>query len=212
MTEIAYKDGLGAPGVAHFNPELGRRDAALVKSLALCNEDFEAIGAINTAAPAGDTDPSPINGRLQRLAQQLTALIIANGNMAQDIASLLDAFSTPVGSLPAFTRAATLDILTKRVSHAAGGDYEIQAAGASGETVRVFRVRLSISGATALQLWDGPSDTGALIEEWEFGSAGFLALSSDIHPLFEVGTANTSLVLKSSAAVSIKGVIQYEHI
>lgn len=33
------------------------------------------IGAVNEAAPAADTDPSGLNGRLQRVAQRLTSLI-----------------------------------------------------------------------------------------------------------------------------------------
>lgn len=52
----------------------GRQDDADSIPVALSTENAALIGAANETAPSADTDPSGLNGRLQRLAQQLTAL------------------------------------------------------------------------------------------------------------------------------------------
>lgn len=57
-----------------------------VQRMTLADDDVlvSRIGAANDAAPASDTASSPINGRLQRIAQRLTSLIggIGAGNDA----------------------------------------------------------------------------------------------------------------------------------
>lgn len=64
------------------------------------------VGAVNETAPATDTDPSGLNGRLQRLAQRITSLIsllptsLGQNTMANSLAVTLasDQSSIPVSS------------------------------------------------------------------------------------------------------------------
>jgi hypothetical protein len=68
------KDNVDTPAFT-FNPDLGRKSAALTRSVNLSNEDFAAVGALTETAPASDTASSGLNGRLQRIAQRFTSLI-----------------------------------------------------------------------------------------------------------------------------------------
>lgn len=59
---------------AKFPATLGRLPAAESLSIVLSNADQSLIGQINEAVPATDTDSSGLNGRLQRIAQNISTL------------------------------------------------------------------------------------------------------------------------------------------
>lgn len=200
MTEIAYKDGTGAPGTAQFNPELGRRAAALVRALALCNEDFAAIGAIDEAAPAGDTDPAGLNGRLQRLAQQQTSLAIAIGDMATDINSLLTAFSTPATGLPSFDFAAANDCTIVPFSQNTAVAHTVVAAPGAGLKAKLYGLILTAPADNVLTIGGGVDPLPLGI----YGAGLFLPPMAGGKPLMEA-QANTALTLTLGSASLVHG-------
>lgn len=103
MATIDVKDAVGAT-VAIEKPLIpGRAVAASSRPVAVSNEDFAEIQAINTAttamntrtgsvtevAPATDTASSGLNGRLQRIAQHFTTLIAKDFATQTTLASVL---------------------------------------------------------------------------------------------------------------------------
>lgn len=96
--------------------------------------------------------------------------------------------------------------LPLRINNAATlGDTVLVAAIASRKT-RVYSLRLSVAGATIVQIKDG---AGTVLEVFNFAGAGGGAML-DLRELpYYTGTANTALIMSSSAAVQVDGQLEY---
>lgn len=75
-----------------FPSSLGTKTAANSFSVTLSSDDDVLIGSLTEAAPGTDTASSGLNGRLQRIAQRLTAVLAA----LTSATSLSDASRVPV--------------------------------------------------------------------------------------------------------------------
>lgn len=75
MAQITVKDGTAVNVSVELPLAPGRAAAAASKPVAISTEDFAALGAVNETAPASDTASAGQNGRLQRIAQNITSLI-----------------------------------------------------------------------------------------------------------------------------------------
>jgi hypothetical protein len=98
----------------------------------------------------------------------------------------------------------TSDLTAARISFSATGDQTIVSATAS-QTTRVYRLRLTVAGATNISIKDGAASTLEIIQ---FAAAGMLVLDFNTRPYW-VTTANTAFILNSSAAVAVEGRIEY---
>jgi hypothetical protein len=74
MATIDVKDAAGVTVAIEKPLTPGRAAAASSRPVALSTEDLAALGATNETAPASDTATSGINGRQQRIAQNITTM------------------------------------------------------------------------------------------------------------------------------------------
>ncbi|MER9471100.1 hypothetical protein [Mesorhizobium sp. M0520] len=83
-------------------PTLGPKAASGSVSVTLSTDDDLLIGSLTETAPATDIASSGLNGRLQRIAQNLSALIallptaLGQGTMAQSLRVVLSSDQTPL--------------------------------------------------------------------------------------------------------------------
>lgn len=75
MTTMTVLDSTGATVAIEKPLTPGRAADAVSRPVALSNEDVAILGIVTEAAPANDTASSGHNGRLQRIAQNLTTLL-----------------------------------------------------------------------------------------------------------------------------------------
>lgn len=88
------------------------------------------------------------------------------------------------------------------INTAAIGDTTVSTATA-GQTTRVHRMRLNVSGATSITIKSGSTT----LEVLKFAAAGFLIYDFATRPWY-VTVANQALVLSNSAAVQVDGVVE----
>lgn len=100
----------------------------------------------------------------------------------------------------------TADLTFLKITNAAAsGDTTLVAATASVKT-RVYRMKLSVAGATIISIKDG---AGTTLEKFNFaGDGGALILDFSARPWY-TGTVNTAFILNSSAAVQVDGSLEY---
>lgn len=110
--------------IALFPAALGRQADASSFSVAISTEDAALLGALTETAPAIDTASSGLNGRLQRIAQNITTLF------------------------GRFVAAATLGDATAKPSTTAIGAWLVGYNGATGDLVRVSSVSYDMSAIT----------------------------------------------------------------
>lgn len=67
---------------------LGSTGAASSLATTLSTEDVARVGSVTETAPASDTASSGLNGRLQRIAQRITALMGTAGTAATNVLSI----------------------------------------------------------------------------------------------------------------------------
>lgn len=97
------------------------------------------------------------------------------------------------------------DLTVLRINNSAtSGDTTLVAA-VSAQTTRVYRMRLSVAGATIVQIKDGST----VLEVFNFaGNGGALILDLSDRPYYK-GSTNANFVLNSSAAVQVDGMLGY---
>lgn len=105
----------------------------------------------------------------------------------------------------AFEGAVTGIVRQKINNAAAAGDVPI-VAGVANQVVRVFGMRLSVAGATIVQIKDG---AGNVLEQFNFAGAGGAAVLDLRSVAFYIGTAGNALIVNSSAAVQVDGMLEY---
>lgn len=98
----------------------------------------------------------------------------------------------------------TNDLTAARISFSATGDQTIVTATAA-QTTRVYRLRLSVAGATNISMKDG---AGTTLEIIQFAAAGMIVLDFNTRPYWTT-SVNTAFILNSSAAVAVEGRIEY---
>ena len=87
---------------------------------------------------------------------------------------------------------------------AASGDTTLLVA-VAGQKHRIYGFRISVAGATAVQLKDG---AGTVLETFNFGANGAAFFELREEPYY-TGTANTAFILNSSNAVQVDGRLEY---
>lgn len=99
----------------------------------------------------------------------------------------------------------TTDLTTLRITNAAASGNTTLVTATASQTTRVHRMRLSVAGATIVQILDGAT----VLEVFNFaGNGGNVVLDLSDRPYYTT-TANTALVLNSSAAVQVDGRLEY---
>jgi hypothetical protein len=98
----------------------------------------------------------------------------------------------------------TSDLTAARISFGATGDQTIVTATAA-QATKVYRIRLTVAGATNISIKDGAATTLEIIQ---FPAAGMLILDFNTRPYWTT-TANTAFILNSSAAVQVEGRVEY---
>jgi hypothetical protein len=99
----------------------------------------------------------------------------------------------------------TNDLTGVRVNQTASGDTTV-VAGTALQSVRVYRMKLSVAGATVIQIKDG---AGTVLEVFNFaGNGGAVVLDFSTRPWYTTAAAN-GLVINSSNAVQVDGRVEY---
>lgn len=97
-------------------------------------------------------------------------------------------------------------IARQRINNAAAAGDTVVVAAAAGLVIRVFGLRLSVAGATIVQIKDG---AGTVLEQFNFAGAGGSAVLDLRSVAFYIGTAGNALIVNSSAAVQVDGMLEY---
>jgi hypothetical protein len=105
----------------------------------------------------------------------------------------------------AFEGAAT-GIARQRINNAAAAGDTVVVAAAAGLVVRAFGLRLSVAGATVVQVKDG---AGTVLEVFNFAGAGDSAVLDLRSVPFYLLTAGNAFIINSSAAVQVDGMVEY---
>lgn len=105
----------------------------------------------------------------------------------------------------AFEGAAT-GITRQRINNAAATGDTTVVAGVAAMAVRVFGLRLSVAGACVVQVKDG---AGTVLEQFNFAGAGGAAVLDLRSVPFYIGTPSNALIVNSSAAVQVDGMLEY---
>jgi hypothetical protein len=100
----------------------------------------------------------------------------------------------------------TPDLTQVKINNSAmSGDLTLVAATAASKT-RVYRMKISVAGATVISIKDG---AGTTLEKFNFaGNGGGVVLDSSSRPWY-TSTANTAFIINSSAAVQVDGLLEY---
>ncbi len=94
----ATADALKVTGSITTTPALGANTMANSQSVTIATDDAR-IGIVTETAPATDTASSGLNGRLQRIAQRLTSLILTAASTGAQ--TIVAGSATPVTILAA---------------------------------------------------------------------------------------------------------------
>lgn len=129
LPTLLVKNGAGAD-VTVSTPASGRQAATDSQAVVLSAEDLAALGVPAEAPPVDDTAPAGLNGRLQRLAQRLTAMLArlpaaigirsASDSLSVVLAQDHAALPLPVGAATAAAQAAQAATLTSIDGRLAG--------------------------------------------------------------------------------------------
>ena len=175
----------------------GRQAATGSIPVALATEDIALLGPSNETAPAGDTDPSGLNGRMQRLAQQQTTLKSAFDLMALDIASLLAASEPSV----------TSPFLSAVINIADASTATDVIAATAATKIRIYMMELEWNALAKISLYANGTG-GTLLRPYGFKDGGVKDLPYIGYPYFELPT-NEKLTLDSDVATAVTGIIYY---
>lgn len=97
-------------------------------------------------------------------------------------------------------------IARARINNAAAAGDTVVVAAAAGQLIRVFGLRLSVAGATIVQVKDG---AGTVLEQFNFAGAGGAAVLDLRSVAFYLATTGNALIINSSAAVQVDGMLEY---
>lgn len=160
-----------------------------------------AIGAINETAPAADTDPAGLNGRLQRVCQLLTQAVVALGDVNTELGTVSSTLAEPATDIPHPALDASLDLTPVVIDFNTSGD-KIILAGQAGKTIRLhWLVLTAASGlSTVLTLKNGPVNIPL-----QLNGPGLTLDDQGGRPYYVVA-AGQDFVINSSAAGRVCGV------
>lgn len=116
VVTVIEADGVTQTDVTISEP--GRAAAAASKPITFSTEDFQAVGATNETAPGSDTAAAGLNGRLQRIAQNITSAITHLATLAGAISSSRMAVNVIPGQAGVAAGSGASGTTTQRVVHA----------------------------------------------------------------------------------------------
>ena len=93
-----------------------------------------------------------------------------------------------------------------RINFNTAGDNTVLPQDTTGVRFIVWRLRLSVAGATTIQIKDG---SGTILEVFNLGVNGAINLEAGDHAHYATST-NNGLVINSSNAVQVDGRVSYE--
>lgn len=96
--------------------------------------------------------------------------------------------------------------LALRVNNAAAAGDTTLIAAVPGQKTRAYGLRLSVAGATVVQIKDG---AGTVLEVFNFAAAGSMPPLELRELPYYTTSANSALVLNSSNAVQVDGQLEY---
>ncbi len=185
---------------------VGATNTALASQATATNQTAQAtlLGAVTETAPASDTAPSGLNGRLQRIAQRLTTLItgvvLAAGTaLIGRVSSSPETSTVYDGTTALVPKFAILDAATS-------GNNTLVAA-VSGKKIRVLQLMLVAAGTVNVRFESGADGTALSGQMQLVAQTGF-SLPFSPTGWFETAS-NTLLNLELSAAISCDGLLVY---
>jgi hypothetical protein len=224
--------------IALFPTSLGSKAAASSFAVTVSTEDAAKLGSVTETAPTTDTASSGLNGRLQRVSQRLTSLIalfptslgtkaaassfsVTLSSEDRDAidalttettsAAILSALQTPTTELPPEPLLTSNDLSGLALGFNSAVKQSL-IAGSTGLSVRVYKARIYVKGATDISVYDGDPDSGGvLLEVIPFGAAGGIVLDFDSRSYWKT-TAGNALFFKASAAVQVYGRLGYTQV
>lgn len=101
---------------------------------------------------------------------------------------------------------AVTGIARQRINNAAAAGDTVIVAAAAGLLIRAFGMRLSVAGATIVQIKDG---AGTVLEQFNFAGAGGSVVLDLRSVAFYMLTTGNAFIINSSAAVQVDGVLEY---
>jgi hypothetical protein len=194
LTGIVLNSGtnvIGNVGLDQTTP--GTTDSVTVKASA-------GIGSLTETAPATDTASSGLNGRLQRIAQNITSLIgllptalTAGGNLKTAILEALPAGTNSIGKI----EEQTIDITTIQ-------NVAIGATSAASLVVGATTNRVTLSASSDCWVAIGADPTAAAHD-----GAFFLASGAQSYPI-KVTPSTTKIAVIQDSAAGYLSVIESE--
>lgn len=200
--------------------DVGRQGAAASKSVTLATEDLAAVGATNESAPGSDTATAGLNGRLQRVAQNLTSLVSPIGatnesapgsdtataglngrlqRIAQRISSLIGLLPTALGSASAANSlavtASTEDIARVGATNETAASSDTATAGLNG---RLQRIAQRITSLIALV----PASLGSK------AAASSFAVTDSTEDIARMGIVTETAPATDTASSGLNGRLQ----
>jgi len=158
------------------------------------------IGAKADAAnTATDTTPITAMSVWKQISKSIQALVTANH---ADLTAATPAGANAIGDVGVTPRSARLTVAA--INFSSSGDNTIIAAGTGAQTIKVYRMELTVAAATALTIKDGAVTEGART----LFAGGGLSWDYDSEP-WSTGAAATAWKINSSNAVQVSGRIWY---
>lgn len=210
----------------------GRQADADSVPAALSTEDVAILGATNETAPASDTATSGLNGRLQRIAQNLTSYLGANSGAAvvTDVAGTIQQYLRGVIAFFAnwnesnrlkvnaqdvsglmIENAVAVTVKRAALGFATSGDNTL-VSGVANKKIRVLSMMLISAGTVNLYFRSNAAGTvifgGSANKINLVANTGFV-LPYNPHGWMEVTTDGHALVANLSAAIAVSGGMTY---
>lgn len=201
-TQAGYVDGLEAL-VAATNGYVDGLEGGVAGTTTAVDALGTLLGPVDASVPAGDTDDSDINGRLQKLAVGITSLLSKTDQSIALLTSAVDLLDDPVTSLPVEALNTVVDFSIAPINSTSTANNELVGAQA-GEVCRVYGLQFETNAACTITLKRGSTT----LRTWTLPAGAIVVYELRARPRWVTGTAE-ALNLTSSTADAVTGQVEY---